>query len=366
MLFLANIPDQVQFLTIDGALQMGFTNAQGQEVTFQTTAPASTSPAASLVGPLAGGSTSATARSTARATSTSPSPSNPYTSSDSNYASFSGTLNASSVNSTSPAIQIDDPTSSPVALDTTQVPLPISAYIYRYWLTGVQQSDETGITAADVQFVQGRVSYTDASGNLIFNEYGIDPANPTVTADDVSPVIPTAISLVHAAAIDVRVYPSVGAQLGTSNLLALIKKGSAALQINYSPGSNPPPPTVPNLTPTAVMLLGDGMTVRYLLPADQSYPAGQYTVAIVPNEWGDSLSNAPDNLASSYTFTAVNVNAEVVGPFVIPTTTNPHPSTDVGALNQATFTVPTGYARRGFDASLHRRQLPAGPGRPDQ
>ena len=361
VLFLANIPDQVQLLTIDGALRMGFTNASGQEVTFQTTAPASTQPSGVLVGPRAGGSTGVgTLDGEGYIDVTFPS--NPYTSNDSNYASFSGTLNASSVNSTSPAIKINDPTGSTVAIDTTQVPLQISAYVYRYWLTGVQQSDETGITAADVQFVQGRVSYTDASGNLIFNEYGIDPANPTVTADDVSPVIPTAISLVHAAAIDVRVYPSVGAQLGTSNLLALIKKGSAALQINYSPGSNPPPPTVPNLTPTAVMLLGDGMTVRYLLPADQSYPAGQYTVAIVPNEWGDSLSNAPDNLASSYTFTAVNVNAEVVGPFVIPTTTNPHPSNRRRRAQPGDLHRPDRIRRRRLDAPLHRRQLPAGAG----
>ncbi len=90
------------------------------------------------------------------------------------------------------------------------------------------------------------------------------------------------------------------------------------------------------------------MTFRYLIPADQSFPAGQYTVKIVPNQWGDSLSNAPDNLASSYTFKAVNVEAEVIGPFVMrpraPIPTRPLPSVQ---SQPATYTVPTGYTAQG-------------------
>ena len=70
VLFLANIPDQVQLLTIDGALRMGFENASGQQVTFQTTAPRFRSPAPSWSA-LAATGPSASVRSTAKVTSTS-------------------------------------------------------------------------------------------------------------------------------------------------------------------------------------------------------------------------------------------------------------------------------------------------------
>src|SRR3954454_639396 len=60
VLFLADIPDQVRLLTIYGKLKMGFTNASGQEVTFDvvdapTSTPAGTStPTAQLVSPAPG------------------------------------------------------------------------------------------------------------------------------------------------------------------------------------------------------------------------------------------------------------------------------------------------------------------------
>ena len=63
VLFLANVPTQVQLLTLYGKLQMGFENAQGQPVTFSVAAPpvsptaASTSPGATVTDPApAGGS----------------------------------------------------------------------------------------------------------------------------------------------------------------------------------------------------------------------------------------------------------------------------------------------------------------------
>ena len=57
VLFLANVPTQVQLLTLYGKLQMGFENAQGQPVTFSVAAPpvsptaASTSPGATVTDP---------------------------------------------------------------------------------------------------------------------------------------------------------------------------------------------------------------------------------------------------------------------------------------------------------------------------
>ena len=61
VLFLADVPDQVRLLTIYGKLKMGFTNASGEEVTFDvvdapTSTPAGTAtPTAQLVSPAPGG-----------------------------------------------------------------------------------------------------------------------------------------------------------------------------------------------------------------------------------------------------------------------------------------------------------------------
>ena len=63
ILFLADIPDQVQLLTLYGKLQMGFENSSGQPVTFNVAAPptspasATTAPSAQLTDPGANGGT---------------------------------------------------------------------------------------------------------------------------------------------------------------------------------------------------------------------------------------------------------------------------------------------------------------------
>ncbi len=51
VLFLADIPDQVRLLTIEGSISMGFRNASGQMVTFQTTSE--TAPASNAMPPTA-------------------------------------------------------------------------------------------------------------------------------------------------------------------------------------------------------------------------------------------------------------------------------------------------------------------------
>src|SRR5205814_33789 len=61
VLFLADIPDQVRLLTIYGKLDMGFRNATGQEITFDTPSPTtsgaagSSTPTAGLTGPAGSG-----------------------------------------------------------------------------------------------------------------------------------------------------------------------------------------------------------------------------------------------------------------------------------------------------------------------
>ncbi len=209
VLFLANIPDQVQLLTLDGSLKMGFENAQAQQVTFQTTAPALPEPSAQLVGPVNNGSIGyGTVNGEGYVDVTFPS--SPYPTGSGT--SFSGTLNAGSVNSMAPAIKIKDPNNCNLALDTSQAPLEMSDLEYRYWLTGVTQS-ESGMSdlANDITFIQGRVSYSDASGNIIFNQYGVDVSttNPSATA---MPEYATTFNVVYGSYVDVRLYPSVGAR----------------------------------------------------------------------------------------------------------------------------------------------------------
>ncbi len=336
VLFLANIPDQVQLLTIDGSLRMGFENASGQQVTFKTTVPASAQPSAVLVGPRSNGNIGAgtiNGEGTVDVTF----PSNPYASTDPHFGSFSGTLNPSSVTVTSPPIQVSD---GGMALDTTKVPLQISAFTYRFWLTGVTDANTASFVPSDVSFVQGRVSYTDGSGNVVFNQYGVDAASPP--AATVLPSSPTVATLYHAAAVDVRLYPSVEAQFSTANLTSLVGQGGSTVQIAG--------PNSANYTPFQATLLGDGVTLEYeiLIPAGTPFAAGQYTVTILPNKWSDSLSTSPNNLGASYSFSVVNVVAQVAGPFVTDTNLAVVPSTSVGALGQSTFfTVPSGYTQAG-------------------
>ncbi len=211
VLFLANIPDQVKLLTLDGSLRMGFMNAQGQQVVFHTVAPALPLPSAVLVGPRNDGTVGAgTIGGEGYVDVTFPN--NPYASTDSNFGSFSGSLNLSSVTITSPAIQIYDAGNPALKLDTSQAPLEITAYEYRYWLTGMQTGET--IAPSNVDLLQGRVSYTDALGNLVFNQYGVVATSPLVyppsLTGDILPINPTSITPMHVAAIDVRLYPSVG------------------------------------------------------------------------------------------------------------------------------------------------------------
>src|SRR5207249_5072827 len=56
VLFLADIPDQLPLITVQGKLKMGFRDAQGEEVTFQAVQPSSPSPVAHLSGPRGGDS----------------------------------------------------------------------------------------------------------------------------------------------------------------------------------------------------------------------------------------------------------------------------------------------------------------------
>ncbi len=271
-------------------------------------------------------------------------PSSPY---PTGGTSFSGSLNSSSVTSTAPAFEIVPLASTPnqqlPTLDTSQAPLQIATGEYRYWLTGVtpamESSGTDALTDDNFEFIQGTVSYSDSQGNVIFNQYGVDTsttnANPTA-----QPEYPSAISLVHGAYVDVRVYPSVGGQLNVNNLSALVNLNPPAVQVTGPSGSL-------SLTATPPTLLADGMTVRYYLPADATLPGGAYTVTVLPNKFGDSLSTTPNNVGGTYSFSVVNVTAQVVGPVVTTTTGGANPSTDVGAANAAKFTDPSGYTEAG-------------------
>jgi hypothetical protein len=56
VLFLTDIPDQVQLLTIDGRLKMGFRNPNtGEEAAFTVVDPKTGKPYVRLIGPSEGG-----------------------------------------------------------------------------------------------------------------------------------------------------------------------------------------------------------------------------------------------------------------------------------------------------------------------
>ena len=154
VLFLAKIPDQVNLLTIDGSIKMGFTNPSGQEVTFKTTPPVSMTPTATPVGPMPGKNVGLGAINGEGYVDVT------FPSSPANDGSAGFTLIPGSVTNLKPAISISSGT---IAVDNSQPPIQVGANLntYRFWLTGVPG----GGTSVNVTFNLNAVAYANASGH---------------------------------------------------------------------------------------------------------------------------------------------------------------------------------------------------------
>src|SRR5207248_1607335 len=124
VLFLADIPDQVQLLTIDGRFKMGFRNPEtGEEVAFKVVDAQTGKPYAKLAGPIDGGAIGE-GTFAGRGYIDVTIPDGPS----------GAVLNLATVTALAPEFRIDDADSAIVHLDNTQAPVLVSGSTFRYWL----------------------------------------------------------------------------------------------------------------------------------------------------------------------------------------------------------------------------------------
>ncbi|MEP7335472.1 MAG: hypothetical protein ABI717_06790, partial [Actinomycetota bacterium] len=143
VLFLADIPDQVRFLTIQGKLKMGFRDASGQQVEFAVPQEPAANPIGGLAGPSAGGTVSLGDL-------------NGRGYVDYTYSPGAGnTLDTASINGDEFTISAP----STLAIDTTQGPVLISGSTYRYWTRGTYTSG-----AITLNFVADKWAWFDSAG----------------------------------------------------------------------------------------------------------------------------------------------------------------------------------------------------------
>ena len=311
VLFLADIPDQVQLLTIDGKFKMGFRNASGEEVSFRTVNLQKSNPYAKLAGPMDGATIGAgTLGGRGYIDVTLPSKDG-------------ATLNQASVIDLAPEFLL--PEGSTLKLDDTQAPVHLSGNKFRYWTQGT-------VSAAtfDIIWLKETWSLTAASGEEVFDTRGAyeDASGATVGTGDANNKLN--VTWILAPYIDVIFVPGIGATINQASIQSILAAGAAALSIERRNGQSVAAVTLRTNEP--VMYLGNE-TFRYFL-AD-TVAAGDYTVQLAGAKWKDSAgvaSSTNNNTAAEADFKVVTPTAEVVGPF-----TADHPSLDVNVLNAQTF-----------------------------
>jgi len=300
ILFLADVPDQVEILTLYGKLKMGFRNAGGEEVTFDALLPKSTIATADLAGPRAGDSIG-------RRTL------NQRGYIDVVFAAPAGsTVDADSIIDVATELTIAD--GAAFRLDTTQSPVAISDNTFRYWTIGAG--------TADVTINVESWSYTDNSGEQTFNA-----AETTVSK--------TAMLIPY---IDVNYLAAGGAEVVEQTI---IDAGISILSIERRDEDGIVLETIA-LDDVAPTPLGAGNTFRYYLPQDTDLVAGTYTVVFPADVWQDSEDNW--NAADEESFEIITPLATVAGPFN-------NTSIDVTVLNAATNTHGKKYIDIAFDAT---------------
>ncbi|HKI92981.1 MAG TPA: hypothetical protein VJ986_11835, partial [Gaiellaceae bacterium] len=300
VLFLADVPDQVRVLSLYGKLQMGFKNAQGQQVAFTVPNDPPTSPTATL----AEGATLAAGTLNGRGFV------------DVSYAVPTGDrLTASSITDLAPEFTIASTTGS-IQLDSTQAPILVDAATntYRYWTIANNAGGTITLTPIDSAwaFVQ------TASGNTV--------ANPLDAASAFSNVDTSHLATHY---LDVGLAPTANQTVDTSTL--------GAGDFTLSQGGSPIPVAIDSsLTPTAM----PGTNVyRYYVTG--AFPLGKIDVTFPAGAFSDSADLA--SAAGSGSFTVVEPTTTVVGPFS-------GSSTDIAALNSndrfgyidVSFAVPAG------------------------
>ncbi|HLQ76232.1 MAG TPA: hypothetical protein VK210_02700, partial [Terriglobia bacterium] len=303
VLFLADIPDQVQLLTIDGKFKMGFRTPNGEEAFFTVVDPQTGRPYARLAGPANGGTVgSGTINGRGYIDVTFPTEAGQIIK-DGNPVTVTGTLNAKSILDLAPEFELVVTASDTLRLDVTQAPVQLQGNTFRFWTQGKAAS-----STLQIIFMRETWSYSSSSGEELFNQIGVYEDHDNVR-QQTTPYSQT-FSLVNAAYIDVRFVAASGAEFTRAHLEELAALGAdnvmTVRKVAAAGGPDPPP-----LDSIGATFLGDDMIRYYFAPTVEP---GKYVVTFL-EDTGAAAKLGGTLEARTNTFEVVMPSAGVAAPF---------------------------------------------------
>ena len=272
VLFLADIPDQVRFLTVQGKLKMGFRDASGTPVEFTVPAEPAANPIGGLNGPREGDNVGLGDL-------------NGRGYIDYQYNVSGGSLDTTSINGD----EFEITGTTHVTLDLTQAPVLVSGTTYRYWTKGSFTVGDT----VNLHFFADKWGYHDSTGNALSS------IDQTVAADT---------SAINRHYIDVALVPggthTVDDTTVTGDEITLDDPSITVLNTT----------TTPNAKPTLITTNAQTHIATYRIYMTGTFArTGPMVVTFVAGAWHDSA--AAGNVASTGTFTIVTPSTSVAGPF---------------------------------------------------
>ena len=317
VLFLADIPDQVQLLTIQGKLKMGFRNPQGQEAFFTVVDPQTGQPYARLDGPKDSGQIGRGAINGRGYIDIAFPADAGQIVKDGSPVTVTGTLNKDSILDLAP--EFDLVSSTGATLDLTQAPVHIQGNTFRFWTNG---DIEGG--SVDIVYLKETWSYAASNGEELFSQLGkFEDADGVVQNDAPAPANHI-VRRIASPYIDIRVVAAAGADVTDADMSLLATLGANALVTSITGRDENGNPLVNNPTilsgsaETNPVYLGNN-TIRYFVDgngaaAGDGFERGTYVVNFAGNTAANSALGTDLAVASNsfeVTMPAVSIAAPV-------------------------------------------------------
>jgi hypothetical protein len=291
VLMLADIPDQVQLLTINGRFKMGFRNAAGEEAVFSVVDPQTGKPYARLAGPVDGAVVGAGVVNGRGYLDVAFPASSGQLAVAGSTVEVTGALNAASITDLSPEFSLVNAPGT-LQLDKALAPVQMQGSTFRFWTTG----DPGTTSPLQIEFIKETFSYAASNGELRFNQL----ENRLSTGWIAAPFI------------DILYIASAGGQITDAHLQTIAALGGPAvlrLQDRSDDSLTRQIPAFRDGTGNP-LVLGNGK-VRYFLAGP--LPAGSYGVVLDAAIWADSTGTT--NSAKDYGFTLASPQVSVSAPF---------------------------------------------------
>ncbi|MBV5331798.1 hypothetical protein JZU69_05435, partial [bacterium] len=307
VLFLADIPEQVQLLSIDGRFKMGFRNPNtGEEAIFTVVDPKTGKPYARLAGPSEGGSMG-TGTLTGRG----------YLVVDIPLGPNGAALNVDSV--TDLAAEFKLGASATLRLDNTQAPVLVDGKFW-YWVTG----DAGASGTVSLIWLKETWSYTAADGTTVFAPGGAYQDMDNAWQGEVASTVSVPFFMLPY--IDVRLVASSSGEIDDASLASFVASGITLFRKESSSDVAISALTAASNQKSWISL-GDGKIRLFFNPT--GITAGSYVLTLgASSAWHDSSGSASSE-DTNFAFTLVDPQMQVVSPFA-----DSQPSVDVNVANK--------------------------------